>query len=283
MTVCQLCDTTTSRSNPRVKNSDGKYKHIQERLDENGTRLALIAFNPICKACWTLMGEELKIWKYDAEKYAEFNPGDDSDDDASDSDDDASDSDDDASDSDDDASDSDDDAEPVEPVAPAAPAAPAAVPAAPAAVPAAPAAVPAAPAAVPAAPSAETLLYVQQQIDAGFLKRVTPKKAKAPRPVGQKRTKVPREETFMSFEKGVTQIEHCYKGHTAYATYVGNQNFKYVPGYPHSDAAYWIGKISGFCREHVDYLLDTGKIDTGSLAWNGWDACGLKGGKKGEW
>ena len=261
MTVCSLCFTTTSRSNPRVKNSDGKYKHIQERLDENGA-ICVIAFNPICKACWTLMGEELKIWKYDAEKYAEFNPGDDSDDDASDSD--------------DDASDSDDDAEPVEPVAPAAPAAPAAVPAAPAAV-------PAAPAAVPAAPSAETLLYVQQQIDAGFLKRVTPKKAKAPRPVGQKRTKVPREETFMSFEKGVTQIEHCYKGHTAYATYVGNQNFKYVPGYPHSDAAYWIGKISGFCREHVDYLLDTGKIDTGSLAWNGWDACGLKGGKKGEW
>ena len=258
MTVCSLCFTTTSRSNPRVKNSDGKYKHIQERLDENGA-ICVIAFNPICKACWTLMGEELKIWKYDAEKYAEFNPGDDSDDDASDSD--------------DDASDSDDDAEPVEPVAPAAPAAPAAVPAAPAAV-------PAAPAAVPAAPSAETLLYVQQQIDAGFLKRVTPKKAKAPRPVGQKRTKVPREETFMSFEKGVTQIEHCYKGHTAYATYVGNQNFKYAPD---NLAEPFQGKISGFCRAHVDYLIDTGKIDTGSLAWNGWDACGLKGGKKGEW
>ena len=103
----------------------------------------------------------------------------------------------------------------------------------------------------------------------------------SPRPVGEKK-KVNRDDTFKTFKEDDTIIQHVYKGYTAYAKYVGNQQFMYCP-YGDSTEYSFKSKISGFPKEHVKYLLDSGKIVTGSLNWNGWDVCSLKGGKKGKW
>ena len=59
-------------------------------------------------------------------------------------------------------------------------------------------------------------IYVQKQIDAGFLKRVKPKKVK--QPANKRRQKVTR--NFDKFVVNKTIIEHKYKKFTAYATYI---------------------------------------------------------------
>ena len=103
----------------------------------------------------------------------------------------------------------------------------------------------------------------------------------SPRPVGEKKN-VNRDDTFKTFKEDDTIIQHLYKGYTAYAKYVGNQQFMYCP-YGDSTEYSFKSKISGFPKAHVKYLLDSGKIEEGTLSWNGWDVCSLKGGKKGKW
>ena len=86
-----------------------------------------------------------------------------------------------------------------------------------------------------------------------------------------------REAEFKFIEEKGGIIEHKLKGHIAEATYIGNEKFRFI-----FNGVEKIGKISGFCKAHAEELIRTGTQC--SLAYNGWDACNIKGwGSKGQW
>lgn len=70
-------------------------------------------------------------------------------------------------------------------------------------------------------------------------------------------------------------VEHTYKGFTAKAEYCGNDQVRYGGRAP--------AGLSGFCKAHVESLLEDEKIVKGSTSWNGWAVCNLPGKKKGVW
>lgn len=80
---------------------------------------------------------------------------------------------------------------------------------------------------------------------------------------------------FITEKGGI--IEHKLKGHIAEATYIGDEKFRYI-----FNGVEKTGKISGFCKAHAEELIRTGTQC--SKAYNGWDACNIKGwGSKGQW
>ena len=86
-----------------------------------------------------------------------------------------------------------------------------------------------------------------------------------------------RDAEFRFIEEHGGIIQHKLKGHIAEATYIGNEKFRYT-----FNGVTQTTKISGFCREHAKELNRTGSKC--SLAYNGWDACNIKGwGGKGQW
>ena len=77
------------------------------------------------------------------------------------------------------------------------------------------------------------------------------------------------------------EVQHKFKGITATAIYVGPGN-KFQYRSPDGDYDKEAG-ISAFPVAHIKYLLRAGLITTGSLSWNGWDACNLPGRRKKDW
>ncbi len=107
-------------------------------------------------------------------------------------------------------------------------------------------------------------------------KKPTKKKEKKEKKGGGGKAKGREAEFRFIAEKGGI-IEHKLKGHTAEATYIGNEKFRFI-----FNGDTKIAKISGFCKAHAEELIRTGTPC--SLAYNGWDACNIKGwGNKGQW
>ena len=107
-------------------------------------------------------------------------------------------------------------------------------------------------------------------------------RVRAPRAAGPgtRGTSVDRQE-FYDNAPVHQEVQHKFKGITATAIYVGPGNkFQYrSPDGVHDKEA----GISAFPVAHIKYLLRAGLITTGSLSWNGWDACNLPGRRKKDW
>lgn len=107
-------------------------------------------------------------------------------------------------------------------------------------------------------------------------KATKPKKSRDNGQTGRGGVAKAREAEYRFIEEKGGVIQHKLKGHTAEATYIGDEKFKFTFNGVEKTA-----KISGFCKAHAEELIRTGTQC--SLAYNGWDACNIKGWNKGDW